>query len=551
MLRQGLCLLDDLGWVPVVAGGTVREVPLREALLEAHAFEGLSVELPTMVPAVLRQVLLPVVLDALGPLDAGQWAELMAAGAFTPGQREAIGRYLDERRERFRVFDEEAPFGQVAGLAHPGGAVKPVSVLMPHVATGNNTPLRDGRSTADPVPLSVGEAVRWMLHTQCWDTAAIKTAAVGDPAVKAGKTSGNHTGLLGRLGVVTLLGCTLFETIVLNLPQGERASGDVPQWDRGVQQPAWTVRAADGLLDLFTWQGRRIRLIPEEMPDGVRVKWVVLSAGDRLAALPEDEPHTCWTLKEDKAKGSLRYPRRHLPGRAGWRGLEALLTIERNTAGFETSRLLMQTATASLMGDLPPDYPLRVATCGMVYGSKDSIVADVLSDELPLPVAALRADLTVRESVVRVCEQAETLARALDRLVAHLARAVGGEPIPPGKGQPPGTKLLYVLDPLVRRFLAGCQRNPDAGELDRAHRAFEQMAERATRAAANELLQRLPGSAFTGRTVEEKNGATKTTRTYRQADAERIFHGTVRKTLTYLYPTEPVAVATVVEESTA
>ncbi|MEV0636345.1 type I-E CRISPR-associated protein Cse1/CasA [Streptomyces sp. NPDC050619] len=551
MLGEGLCLLDDLGWVPVVVGGTVREVPLREALLEAHAFEALSVELPTMAPAVLRQVLLPVVLDALGPLDAGQWAELMAAGAFTPGQREAIGRYLDKRRDRFRVFDEEAPFGQVAGLAHPGGAVKPVSVLMPHVATGNNTPLRDGRSTADPVPLPVGAAVRWMLHTQCWDTAAIKTGAVGDPAVKAGKTSGNHTGLLGRLGVVTLLGRTLFETIVLNLPQGERASGDVPQWDRVPQQPAWTVRAADGVLDLFTWQGRRIRLIPEETPDGVRVKWVVLSAGDRLAALPEDEPHTCWTLKEDKAKGSLRYPRRHLPGRAGWRGLEALLTIERNTAGFETSRLLMQTATASLMGDLPPDYPLRVATCGTVYGNKDSIVADVLADELPLPVAALRADLTVRESVVRVCEQAETLARALDRLVAHLARAVGGEPVPPGKGQPPGTKLLYVLDPLVRRFLAGCQRNPDPGELDRAHRAFEQMAERATRAAADELLQRLPGSAFTGRTVEEKNGATKTTRIYRQADAERIFHGTVRKTLTYLYPTEPVAVATVVEESTA
>ncbi|MFI6803843.1 type I-E CRISPR-associated protein Cse1/CasA [Streptomyces luteogriseus] len=550
-MGEGLCLLDDLGWVPVVVGGTVREVPLREALLEAHAFEGLSVELPTMAPAVLRQVLLPVVLDALGPLDAGHWAELMATGAFTPGQREAIGRYLDKRRDRFRVFDEEAPFGQVAGLAHPGGAVKPVSVLMPHVATGNNTPLRDGRSTADPVPLSVGAAVRWMLHTQCWDTAAIKTGAVGDPAVKAGKTSGNHTGLLGRLGVVTLLGRTLFETIVLNLPQGERASGDVPQWDRVPQQPSWTVRAADGMLDLFTWQGRRIRLIPEETPDGTRVKWVVLSAGDRLAAFPEDEPHTCWTLKEDKAKGSLRYPRRHLPGRAGWRGLEALLTIERNTAGFETSRLLMQTATASLMGDLPPDYPLRVATCGMVYGSKDSIVADVLADELPLPVAALRADLTVRESVVRVCEQAETLARALDRLVAHLVRAVGGEPIPPGKGQPPGTKLLYVLDPLVRRFLAGCQRNPDPGELDRAHRAFEQMAERATRAAAHELLQRLPGSAFTGRTVEEKNGATKTTRIYRQADAERIFHGTVRKTLTYLYPTEPVAVATVAEESIA
>ncbi|WP_342669704.1 type I-E CRISPR-associated protein Cse1/CasA [Streptomyces vietnamensis] len=532
------CLVDHLGWLPVAGADGPREVPLREALVSAHTFTGLLPDMPTMLPVLLRQVLVPVVLDALGDVDADVWAQMMATAAFTPEQRVVIDQYLNKHADRLNVLDPAAPFGQAAGLEHPGGKVHPVSVLMPHVATGNNTPLWDARLVSDPAPLSLGAATRWMLHAQCWDTAAIKTAAVDDPQVKAGKTTGNRTGPLGKLGVVTLLGRTLFETIVLNLPQGQRQTGDRPHWDRQPMGPSWQTRTPAGILDLFTWQERRIRLIPEEaQADGItRVRWVVLSAGDRMDGPQVEDPHTCWTIKADKTRGSVRYPRRHLPGLTGWQGLDALLTIDRDGAGYETSGLLMQTAAATLMGDLPPDYPLRAATCGMVYGTQDSIVSDVLTDEVPLPVGALRSDLAVRGSVILVCEQAQALARAVDHLAANLIRAVGGEPPARGKGQQPGTKLLHTLDPLVRRFLTGCQRNPCDDELDQAHKAFETLAERATRSAAEELLHRLPGTAFTGRTVTKKERGKTVTTTYQQASAERFFNAAVRKTLTHLYP---------------
>ncbi|MEV4333584.1 type I-E CRISPR-associated protein Cse1/CasA [Streptomyces sp. NPDC049597] len=538
------CLVDSLDWLPVEGPDGPREVPLREALLRAHTFTRLAPDMPTMVPVLLRQVLVPVVLDALGPIDPGAWADMMNGGGFTLQQQEAIGRYLDERLDRFNVFDDTAPFGQAAGLKHPGGKVHPVSVLMQHVATGNNTPLWDARLVSDPAPLPVGTAVRWMLHAQCWDTGAIKTAAVGDPQVKAGKTTGNRTGPLGKLGVVTPLGRTLFDTIVLNLPQGERAAGDRPQWDRAPMGPSWQMRVPSGVLDLFTWQERRIRLILETSDAGgapEQVRWVVMSAGDRVDGPQPEDPHTCWTIKTDKAKGSVRYPRRHLPGMTGWQGLDALLTIDRDTAGYETSGLLMQAAAGTLLGDLPPDYPLRAATCGMVYDTKGAIVKDVLSDEVPIPVGALRSDLAVRGSVILVSEQAQALARAVHHLAENLLRAIGGKPPAQGKGQHAGTKLLHVLDPLVRRFLTGCQRNPEDDELDQAHKAFETLAERAARAAAEELLHRLPGKAFTGRAVTKKDRGKTVTTIYQQASAERYFYAAVRKTLTHLYPQPAIA----------
>ncbi|MEU3774091.1 type I-E CRISPR-associated protein Cse1/CasA [Streptomyces sp. NPDC032472] len=522
--------------------GKYAEIALRAAVLDAHTLDGLAPDLPTMTPVLLRQVLIPVVLHALGPVDADTWADWMEAGRFSSEERARLNAYLDDNLDRFQVFHETRPFGQVPGLVHTNGEYKPVSLLMPHVATGNNTPLRDARTEADPIPLTVGEAVRWMLHCQCWDTAAIKGGTVGDPETKSGKTTGNRTGPLGYLGVVTLTGRTLFDTIVLNLPQGPRAPEDVPQWTRAPHTPVWTQRSPRGPLDLFTWQERRIRLVPEETPEGLRVRQVVLAAGDRIDQVPAWEPHTCWAIKTD-AKGSVRFPHRQQRGRAAWQGLDSLLTIERDTTpakgkkiGYETSRLLAQVATATLHGDLPFDYPLRTETCRIVYGNQSSIVDDILFDSLPLPVAAVRADTAVRDSVIKVCEQAENLSRAVDNLAAHLARSVGGEPLPDDKGQKPGTKLLHTLDPLVRRFITGCRRNPGPEELRLAHVAFETLAQKASCHIAEELLHRLPGSAFAGRPDTDSRGNRVV---FRQASAERFFHADLRRTLTYLYPKQP------------
>lgn len=516
-------------------GGPPASLSLSDALLRAEEFEGLVVELPTMVPALLRQLLLPVVADALGaPKTRGEWKRRFRAGRFSEEEQSRLRSYLGEWSSRFGLFDSEAPFAQVAGLSTTKGETKGAALLVATAATGNNVPLFSSRSEGDSLPLTPGAAMRWLLHTHCWDTAAIKTGAVGDPRAKSGKTTGNPTGPLGQLGVVVPTGRTLYETLLLNLPISSAATAGTPQWRRKPAEPAWTARAADGLLDLWTWQSRRIRLVPEATPHGVRVTRVVLSAGDRLTPPPEWEPHTAWTFQgtAKSRTGAVRRPRRHTPGKAAWRGLEAWLSLERRNdekGSFETSLLLEQLGSLQEADAVPVDYPLRLETYGIVYGTQSAVIEDVLYDAIPLPVAALRGgDSEVYGMLLDVAQQAEELAQAVNNVSADLRRAIGADPIPWDKGQRPGDLVLHTLDPLVRRLLAGAHGVGDDEEiLRRGQLAWEQLAWRRVEEVTDPLFAAAPAGTFTGREAVRAG----TTMTYRLGTAEHNFRSRLGRIL--------------------
>jgi CRISPR-associated endonuclease Cas3-HD len=222
--NRGLPNLTAQPWVPVTKQGVRTEVSVREALLQAHEFDGLAIDDPLQAVAVFRQVLLPVLLHVFGvPRDVNEWDDRHRAGRLDPAP---VSAYLDEHASRFDLFNPDRPFAQVAGLAAVNGETKPVSLLIPHLASGNNVPLFSPRTENDPPALTPAQAARAVLSAQCWDTAAIKTGAVGDEKkVRAGKTMGNPTGPLGQLGVVIPLGDTLFETLMLSVPIVPQACG--------------------------------------------------------------------------------------------------------------------------------------------------------------------------------------------------------------------------------------------------------------------------------------------------------------------------------------
>ncbi|GIH51613.1 CRISPR system Cascade subunit CasA [Microbispora rosea] len=494
------------GWLPLRQrhDGALLEVGIERALTEADTFTELVVELATQVPALLRQVLLPVVADAVGlPADRAEWRRRFEAGAFTEAERDRIRAYLAEHGERFQAFGH-APFAQVGSLEAVSGETKGAGLLVATEFTGNNVPLFGSRTEAEPPALTPAEAVRWLVHAHCWDTAAIKTGAKGDSKVKAGKTTGNPTGPLGQLGVLIPTGRTLYETLLLNLPVGARSLLGTPQWRRPAAGPVWAAAGyPDGLLDLWTWQSRRIRLIPEDTPQGVRVRRVIVAAGDRMRELPEWEPHTAWKYDKPaaKAKAADRKPRRHMPGKAIWRGLEALLAVHHSdldSGSVETSSLLRQAADLRAVGALQEDYPLRVEAFGIMYGTQSAIVDDVYHDLIPLPVAALQADAELYGVLVEMTSQAEQLARAINHLSADLRRAAGLDPIPWDKGQRPGQQLLHRLDPVVRRVL-GHVGGLDDEQLETVLLAWEQVAYRITRQIADEVFAAVPESVFAPR----------------------------------------------------
>ncbi|MDQ0988812.1 type I-E CRISPR-associated protein Cse1/CasA [Streptomyces sp. V3I7] len=527
-------------------GGEGRGLGLLETLTGAHGIRRLDLPVPTMLPAVLRQVLLPVVFDALGvPRSRKEWARRFGQGSFSDEEKEKLADYLGPRYgDRFRLFSER-PFAQVAGLSALSGETKTSALLVPSAASGNNVPLFSALSEADHLDLTSAQAVLWLLHAHCWDTAAIKTGAVGDEQAKNGKTTGNPTGPLGQLGVIVPNGRTLYETLLLNTPilHDGLDPGDRPQWawderpassgSKSPASPEWSARPATGVLDLLTFQSRRIRLIPAETEQGPRVRQVVVCGGDRLTATPEQELHTAWNhTAKPKAGQPARRPRRHTSGRAAWQGLGALLalSIPEDGDGPYTSLLLRQISDLHADKYMSAGFALGVETCGLEYGNQSAVVENAIADTLPLPVASLLADDDwLRVAVLECVEQADRVARALDSLQSDLRRASGGDPLPRDKGERPSLLLLHAVDGKMRRLLAGLRTIGDDYELlERAQEAWEITLHRAARRQADALLAAVPPRAVIGRT-EKANGKDIA---FRSGKAAGAFHTRLGEILT-------------------
>ncbi|MGW4359454.1 type I-E CRISPR-associated protein Cse1/CasA [Streptomyces californicus] len=509
-----------------VLDGSAQPVGLLGALSDAHRIQRLELPVHTMLVVVLRQLLLPVVLDALkAPRDRREWCDRFNRGRFSAEELERLEYYLGPRGygDRFRLFDAERPFAQVADLKALSGETKSVVQLVPSVASGNNVPIFSSLSEADELRLEAGDALLWLLHAHGWDTASIKTGAEGDPQASKGKTTGNPTGPLGQLGVVVPTGKTLYETLLLNMPvvPDGLAPDDRPQWAWDERPsglgclapagPAWSQRPATGLLDLLTFQARRVRLFTCETEQGLRVNRVIVSAGDRLVRTPEYDPHTVWQHVAKPKKGqSHQRPRRHISGRAAWQGLSTLLAmgLPEQGDGPYTSVLLRQIGDLRADEMLSEQYQLGVETSGLEYGTQSAVVENAIGDDLPLPVQALLAqDTWLREALLECVDQADQAARALDTLNNDLRRAAGGDPLPRDKGSKPSAQFLHSLDRTMRRLLVGLRTvgADDSELLERGQLAWEQSVWRAAVGDAGLLLAAAPPRAIVGRTVRNGN----------------------------------------------
>jgi len=526
-------------WIPVLTGRGSTVVTLEECLVGAHRYAGLALDSPLAAVALFRQVILPVYLDAVfqeagcdPPADEQQWSELWSAqtldrwpswtgrDATSPAP---IASYLQRYRDRFEVFGAE-PFAQVAGLSTANGTTKPVSLLLTAAATGNNVPLFSARTDAEPPALTPGEAIRALLAAHCWDTAGIKSGAADDPQVKAGKTTGNQIGPLGAIGVMMPLGRTLAETVLLHV---QCSSGnderDRPQWRAAAQdglapRSAWSSRDPRGLLDLLTWQARRIRLVPERTPHGVLVRQVVLCAGDRMRT-SQMEPHTAWRMSKQTKE---QLPVRHTAGQAAWRGMLPMLAAgAQTTADGASSPVLRQIRRMQHDEQLPMDYPLRVLCVGLVYGTQNAVVEDAVVDLLPVPLAALD-DGDVYQVVKEIVEQAEALRQAVNRLGDDLRAARGGDRLPWDKGQRAGDQMMHDLNLPAREALTALQRAP--ADVEEVRRTWTAAARRVTMAAAKSLIDSAPPQTFLGRVSRNQHP-------HRAATAELWFRVAVTKAL--------------------
>lgn len=514
--------LVDEPWLPCVfAGGSSGAVGIRDALVRAQEIKQLVTDVPTQLPPIVR-MLLAVVHRALadgddraGPRSTAAWLDLWRAGCLPA---DPIDRYLEQHRGRFGLFDPEAPFMQAGGLRTAKGEGHTAALLVPYAASGNNTPLFSPERDAAPRPLDVAQVARWLLHVHAYDTAGIKTGAVGDPAAKAaGKTMGNPIGPLGMVGVVMPVGDTLWHTLMFNLLvlNDERSrSGDLPVWERDPLGPTWSPkRVGRGLCDLYTWPSRRVRLLPEAGADGrIVVRRVLVCAGDRLdpsVLHPALEPHTAWQRTDQKRNAggaagtaSQYRPRRHNPDRQLWRGLGPILAqaaAEGEQPRFRKPYVLEQLGAYERRAALAGQR-VRLLGTGISYGTQNAVIDETYADDTPMPVAVLE-DPDWQLAVLGAVEATEAAVQALGNLAVNLAKAAGmsDERLERGERDRIRRHAYAALDGPFRTWLANLPPDGDPYdfELD-----WVNTARRMVFAIAEERLDSVSPAAIRGHRVK-------------------------------------------------
>lgn len=430
--------LVDEPWVIVKTPSQQTEaLSLLEVFEEASRIESLANENAQQDFAILR-VLLAILQRAISPtLDedddpAEVWGSLWERSDLP---LDDIRTYLSDWHDRFDLFDSEYPFMQVAGLR---SKVWDASKLM--LASNNKGQLTPTRTGERRATLSFSEAARWLVTIQAFDTAGVKSGVRGDPGLKSGRGYPGGTGWAGRLGGLCAEGGSLRETLLLNLVTCGAEHDelfdeeDIPSWERGSQPAYMAEREPSGRADLYTWQSRRIRLLPE----GELITGVMLTVGDKIERGNRQgmEPMSSWRRNESEEKrlgiSPVYVPERHRAGRALWRGLGTLLPVA--DAG-ETA----ETLAPGIVGwlgflsspnsgrKLSPSYVVHLRGVGIEYdASQQSSIIESIDDYVGMHLFLLSAAGARADRVVLTCvRSADVAVGCLGDFASNLVLASG------------------------------------------------------------------------------------------------------------------------------
>lgn len=249
-------------WLPcVMTGGALRDLSLREVLLEAQDIREFVGDSPPVTIA-LHRLLLAILHRALNaPQSADEWKAMREAKGFDRAKVEA---YFETWKTRFDVFSREHPFYQSPSAAED---IQSGAIIQLYFQGKNNATLFDHSSINEPKAVSASEAARFLVAFQGFDFGGLKADGSA------------QTAPLLQSAIALIKGENLFETLLFNLhwyneqdeePFPFNYLKDLPAWERDAETQA-IERLPDGYVDLLTWQARRILLQPEQNENGETV----------------------------------------------------------------------------------------------------------------------------------------------------------------------------------------------------------------------------------------------------------------------------------------
>ncbi|WP_182170570.1 type I-E CRISPR-associated protein Cse1/CasA [Flaviflexus equikiangi] len=310
-------------------------------------------------------------------------------------------RYLERYEDRFDLFHPATPFYQVADLRTSKDEFRDASLLVPDVGPRLfSTSTQETSNQLDPAV-----AARWLIRLHAYDHSGIKSGAVGDPRVKNGKGYGIGTGWAGAIGAVQIAGKTLKETVLLNVPMVDLIVGteererDLAPWERTPDTSAPRSLEAlipNGLVDLLTWQQRRVRLVVDEELE--TVSKVVISNGDKIQVSNMFlDPGTGYRYSKAQSKNGIEvhFPRKHDAELTVWRGIQGI--FQESSGPIEQGRKapildsMENDATEEFLREFQSNT-VGLRLIGAVYGTQDAILTEEIFDEIPVSMSLLTRD---------------------------------------------------------------------------------------------------------------------------------------------------------------
>lgn len=535
-------LLDEK-WILVRKSDcTVDELSLTDALLKSHEYVELAGELPTQNVSILRLMLavLHTVFSRYSPQGepsplydsddaADLWKELWNAGRLP---EKPIRDYLASVHDRFWLFHPERPFYQTE--AAKIGTEYTASKLNGAVSeSGNKIRLFCGCTGVQKSELSYSEAARWLLYVNNYDDTSSKPKGKNLPSPGAG--------WLGKLGLITIRGNNLFETLVYNLILLNHKRNFSEVW--GPECPAWEpdvpntaeraeIPMPDNLSELYTLQSRRLWL---NRDDNEKVIGYNLLGGDFFEKVDAFiEPMTVWSkVKGNERAGEKFQPRRHDSSVQMWR--EFSYAFE-TAAGSHIPGVVLWTKYIKQM--LPESRKLiSFSIASVQYGDKDFFVNDVFSDSLTFHTDLLteigehwRAKIT---DEIKKCDESAAALRFLAKDIELAAGSAEDTVLKRAVVERAREQYYYEIDLPFRNWLERIDPNWEivSEQEEQALREWHETAKRIALRIGQDLVESAGTEAIVGRAVKDKNDKE---RYYSAPDAYRYFKVKLNET----YPKE-------------
>ncbi|MDR1822083.1 MAG: type I-E CRISPR-associated protein Cse1/CasA [Oscillospiraceae bacterium] len=489
-------LLDE-PWIPVLdTNGTQRELSLTDVFRQADKIAAITSELPTLDAALLRLLLAIMhaslarsVQDYAEAIDL--WRELWENGL----PAEEICAYLERWRDRFWLFDDERPFGQVSFAEPPENVVftaKDVSQLNGSISDGNTPNVFSGRTGSQRNTLIYAEAARWLLHLNSFDVAP----AGAPPKPPKLLVKGYGLGWLSQIGLLWLNGENLFQTLMFNFVLKD-CSESKPQWEINDKLTETSIQRVqlippDNLAELYTIPWRRIKLVKSGNVINGYELWGGCTIDTQNAFI---EPMTMWRGSDNAYKPILHDAKKQL-----WRDFSSLTVNKKQDNAPGIIKWLSEIKYETEI-ELPM---LKIRTAAFGY-QKNTKVSDCFSDSLSFNSLLLSS--LCEAWIPRITDllaDTEKAVFAVGVLALDLAEASGdrrdnkgyASKTMEGKRDAAKQEAYFRLDEPFRGWLSSIDPQNDA--IDKKSDEWRRTAHFVLQRLGKEIINQSGTTAFTG-----------------------------------------------------